>query len=98
MDISARVRSKNAGPYVVTIDVFCVDDEQFQAVESGVRQGLTEIAAMYGVDESDVCFYAVPSIHAVKVTLPRRSPAGSPDDDDIYGAQLHAPLMRLELS
>jgi len=34
---------------------------------------------------------------AIKIVIPRRIMSGDPGDRDVYGAQQHTPLLRLEI-
>jgi hypothetical protein len=51
------------------------------------------VAVLYQRDPGDVQRYLLPSIHAIKYTMPRRICAGDPGDGDVYGAQQHAALL-----
>jgi hypothetical protein len=90
------VRSKNAGPFQLTIDLLFPDRDAFDRV---VRSGaLTRevVADAYGVDLDRVeGVYFWEAALAVKVTLKREVSAGAPGDHDCYGAQQHAPLLPL---
>jgi hypothetical protein len=98
-ELADVLRSKNAGPFQLTIDVFLPDDDALaRAVAPG---GLTtaRVAALYDLSEADVRVMAVPAIRAVKITMRRPSgSSGSIGDRDVYGAQQHAPLLDLEIA
>jgi hypothetical protein len=88
------VRSKNAGPFQITIDVFFKDPAVYDAFKT--EGGLTAevVANLYGIDVSDVLgIYFWDAVSAFKVTLRRAASAGSPHDNDCYGAQQQAPLL-----
>jgi hypothetical protein len=55
------------------------------------------VAGLYGLAASSVARHELPSLHALKFTLPRAVLAGSPGDGDVYGAQQHGPLLGLML-
>ena len=97
LDVARVIRSKNAGPYELTLDIMFNDRRYFELFRS---RGIIDAALMgrlYGVVPTDVLgiVYFEPS-NAVKVTLRRRIPSGAPGDTDIYGAQQHAPLLSIE--
>lgn len=98
MDLAQVFRSKNAGPFELTIDLMFDDAATFDRVwDSGVLSAAV-VADIYGVDEGNVRIIPVRSIHAIKVSFPRPGPSsGAPGDSDVYGAQQHAPLMALEV-
>lgn len=92
------IRSKNAGPFQITVDFLFPDLAAFELVRaSGVIDRET-VAAAYGVPLDRVAgVYYWESARAVKVTIDRTASAGSPGDLDCYGAQQHAPLLRFRV-
>jgi hypothetical protein len=89
------IRSKNAGPFMLTIDVMFRDaDGLRRAVNSGVLSA-GRIASTYSLPEETVRVFVVESALALKISFPRPVPSGSVHDTDIYGGQFHAPLVRL---
>lgn len=96
-DVARVIRSKNAGPRRLTLDVmFDQFDDYRRAVASGAF-AVASIARMYGIsaNEVEVIDYAV--ANAIKVVLKRAVTAGDPGDRDVYGAQQHAPMLELEI-
>ncbi|MGM0420430.1 MAG: DUF4387 domain-containing protein [Bacillota bacterium] len=98
VDLAAVVRSKNAGPYELTLDILFDTYEDFQLVKNKEVITSARIAQLYGVPREDVSevIYFEPA-QAIKVTLKRPLPAGSPGERDVYGAQQHAPLLEIEI-
>ena len=99
-ELASVFRSKNAGPYLVTIDLIFGAESTFERVAgSGVLSPET-VARLYQTSVEQVHIVPYPRAKAIKVTLPRlwgRAGAGSPGDRDVYGAQQHGPLMDLEI-
>jgi len=96
-DMATLVRSKNAGPFLLTLDIVFRDRPSYEAVvKSGVLSAKS-VARMYGVADSEVQFFLCPEINAIKATLPRAVGSGDPLDTDVYGAQQVGPLMNLEV-
>jgi hypothetical protein len=98
LDALAKViRSKNAGPCLLTLDVMLPDAAAFAYV-TGRLDGLRrEVARRYGRSENEVAVLSFAPALAVKITLPRDVVAGDVGDRDVYGAQQHAPLLDIEL-
>lgn len=99
-ELAQVLRSKNAGPFLVTIDVMFDSVDVFQRVSGSGALTPTAVAERYGVDPGNVQVVEYPRAKAIKVTLPRlwgARGAGSPGDRDVYGAQQHAPLLRLAI-
>ncbi|MDX5362414.1 MAG: DUF4387 domain-containing protein [Alphaproteobacteria bacterium] len=96
-DIAKVCKSKNAGPFELTIDVVFEDAATFRRVaDSGViNAGL--FARLYKVSENEVLLTPYPAGNAFKATLPRLVSAGDIGDTDVYGAQQHAPLLDVEV-
>lgn len=94
-DLAKVVRSKNAGPTLVTIDVLFADT---LSLERALRAfDAAAIARLYGLPPHRVKVIAFVPALAIKVVMPRRLVAGEPGDRDVYGAQQHAPLLGLEI-
>ena len=53
-DAAAIIRSKNAGPFAVTIDLFFPDEDSYRLARSSALLTVAGVAAAYGVDESTV--------------------------------------------
>lgn len=96
-DIAKVCKSKNAGPFDLTIDVVFEDDATFERVRATGVLGPALFARLYGVAEEEVLFTPYPAGRAFKATLPRLIPAGDIGDTDVYGAQQHAPLLDIEI-
>lgn len=94
-DLAAVVRSKNAGPFDVTFDVMFDDATTFQRVLSAGVLTAEAVAERYHVDSAQIRVVAFPPALAIKITMPRRTPSGSPGDTDVYGTQQHPPLLDL---
>ena len=96
-DLAAVIRSKNAGPRRLTLDVMFATDEDYRRVAQSPALTVARIAELYRVPEHDVTIIPYPLGRATKITLARPLMAGDPGDRDVYGAQQHAPLLGIEL-
>jgi len=96
-DVAHVIRSKNAGPTLLTIDIFFNDAQAFALAAQSAALSCAAVAQRYGVDAALVQRHLVPGIHAIKFVLPRQVCAGSPGDGDVYGAQQHVPLLEVML-
>ena len=95
-DVTSVIRSKNAGPYELTLDIIFTKTFWF---DEAVRCDLINaamLANLYGADESDVVsIIAFAPANAIKATLRRPLASGAVGETDVYGAQQHAPLLTL---
>ncbi len=91
----ATVRSKNAGPFVLTIDVFCPT----VATYARIRSTLTaeRVAGLLACDVATLAVFPLADLHVLKFSLPRPTVQGSPDDRAMHGAQFAALLAELPL-
>jgi hypothetical protein len=96
-DLASVCKSKNAGPFDLTIDVIFGSDELFDKVAATGILNAALFARLYQVKESDVLFMPYAPARAFKATLPRLIPAGAFGDSDVYGAQQHAPLLEVDI-
>jgi len=96
-DYAKLIRSKNAGAFELTLDVMFDNARTFQhVVDSNVINKET-MARFFGCNESDIKLFHYTPANAIKVTIPRRVPAGDPADTDLFGGQQFGPLVNLEL-
>jgi hypothetical protein len=96
-DISSVLRSKNAGPLYLTLDVMLPDEATFRRVLAAGVLDNAVVAALYGVPIGTVAVIPYPPSHTIKVTMHRPIIAGDPEDTDLYGAQQYVPLFDLEV-
>ncbi len=97
-DIAKACKSKNAGPFHVTLDIMFDDPALFERVRRTGTIRADLIASLYGVPLDQVQFTEYPPALAWKATIPRRIPSGAIGDTDIYGAQQHAPLLDIDVA
>lgn len=95
-DAVVRVRSKNAGPFWVTIDVFCGSDEIYRRVVSEFPA--SRIAQLVNEPESGVSRFEVEALSVVKFSFPRSVVQGSRMDRDMHGAQYAHLLAEADLA
>jgi hypothetical protein len=95
-ELAAVIRSKNSGPYELTLDVIFRNKNDYLHLKEQDFFTPVLIAGLYRVDPTDVLkiVYFDPAL-AVKATMRRPVPSGALGDTDIYGAQQHAPLLGL---
>jgi hypothetical protein len=94
-DIALVVRSKNAGPFWITLDIFFRNDADFAHVRNAGVLTAAKIGELYGVDAALVKRFELPAIKAMKISMPRPVVAGSFEDTDLHAGQQHVPLALL---
>jgi hypothetical protein len=96
-DLAQVVRSKNAGPRRITLDVIFRSDADYQRAMQSEALIAEKIAPLYGVAVDAVTVINYRLGRAIKIVVARQIMSGDPGDRDVYGAQQHTPLLRLEI-
>jgi hypothetical protein len=95
-DLVLVIRSKNAGPFQVAVDLIFDDAERYERVHAVLDPEL--VAQRYRIPAADVLgVYAWDVALSIKVAMRRQISAGAPGDTDCYGAQQHAPLLSIPI-
>ena len=97
-ELATTLRSKNAGPFLITIDVFFADAESYERVRgSGVLEP-PSVARLYATTEEDVVgTFWEPNALGVKVTLRKRPSVNDVACGDLFGSHQHVPLAFAEV-
>ena len=83
-EIAQKVRSKNAGPFWLTIDIFCGSSAVFDQIANGLSTD--RVAATLHVDAATIKRFDIAALNVVKISLPRPTVQGRADDRDMHGA------------
>jgi len=94
-EIARLVRSKNAGPFWITLDVFFAEDDDYQRVLRSGAVNRDQVSYLYGVRPDDVRIYELPAIRVIKISFPKPIPQGAFLDNDMHAGQSFVPLARL---
>ena len=97
-DMAQFVTSKNAGPFLLTVDIVFADADTYQRFKA--RRPLTKagVAELYGIDPSQVLdIIEFDPAYAVKITMRRPWGSGAIGETDVYGAQQHMPIASFEV-
>lgn len=92
-DIASVIRSKNAGPYTLTIDVLLPNKKTFVKVCNSKAITQKKMANLYKKKVNEVKVIEHPESYSIKIAIQRTKTAGNFNDTDIYGAQQHAPML-----
>lgn len=93
---ASALRSKNAGPFWVTIDVFFDSDESFDAVSAALSS--VDVATRLKVETASLQRYDLRDIAVIKFSFPRPVVQGMSTDRDMHGAQYAWVLSDIELN
>ena len=81
-DVVKRIRSKNAGPFWITVDIFCGDSMVLQ---------LTKVPA------KALKRFELEDLKVVKFSFHRQEVQGSRGDRDMHGAQIANLFLELDI-
>ena len=92
--IAKTIRSKNAGVDHITFDVIFADRADYERVRQSGILSRAAVCRIFGIADSRITDYVEfePAL-AIKFTIRRTSPSGSPGDADIFGSQHYGPLL-----
>jgi len=99
-EIATVLRSKNAGPFRTTFDIFFDDDGPYQRVKNSGVLTIELIAELYSIRPEDVYgIFFVDTARGIKITIPKPidMACGDPRCRDLFGAQQHIPIMDIEI-
>ena len=90
-----KIRSKNAGAFWLTIDIFCFDAENFSEMRCKIRT--SDVALLFQTDESCLRRFDIEDLCVIKFSLPRPEVQGTVHDRDMHGASYAVLLEEFEL-
>lgn len=94
-DHVVKVRSKNAGPFWLTIDVFCGTPEAYEFVAE--KLSTAQVAKVFDTSAQNLKRFDISDLNVVKFSLPRPEVQGSIWDRDMHGASWAALLSEVDL-
>jgi hypothetical protein len=97
-DIASVVRSKNAGPYELTLDVIFDNLDTYEKFKSFDLLHKSVIAKLYSITEKEVLVSMYwDQAMAYKATIVRPQVSGGFGESDTHGSQQHVPLMYIKV-
>ena len=94
-EIVKYIRSKNAGPFWLTIDAFCNNVEDTKRVTAAFEREREFIAKAFQVKPEDLQIFCLEHIQVAKISLPRVPVEGSRDELDMHGGQHYVTLLNI---
>ena len=98
VDLAKTIRSKNAGTDRITFDIIFREKENYELVKASKAISKATMAKLYAIPEDRVVdFVEFDPAYAIKFTINRTQPSGSPGETDIFGCQQYPPLLNIEI-
>ena len=90
------VRTKNAGPFLFTLDIVFKHRQVYEAVKTHRLLTRELLASAYGVTTDEVVvFETFDNVMAMKATFRRKIVAASPGDSDVYAMNQEVPALQI---
>ncbi len=91
------VRSKNAGPFWVTVDIFCGTKDVFDTLSASRNVSKETVAEVYGVTADEVKIFYISNLNVIKISYPRVKPQGQKYERDMHAGQQYVQISELEV-
>jgi hypothetical protein len=95
--VCRHVRSKNAGPFWVTVDFFFGSEETFKRYRDSSALGGDLFARLFGTDARLVKRVPVDRLHMIKISYPRPHPQGWIGERDMHSGQQFVRLLEVDI-
>ena len=89
-----KIRSKNAGPFWITVDVFCGEKKVYRDVRNKLKN--SKISSLFMISEQDLNRFEIDNLNVIKFSFPRKTIQGDIFDRDMHGAQLAVLLSEMK--
>jgi Domain of unknown function (DUF4387) len=96
-EVCRHIRSKNAGPFWVTIDLFFDGAENYRRYQNCDALAARTFAALYGTDPALIKTFAIDRLSTIKISFVRVSAQGGIIERDMHSGQQYVRLLDLEL-
>ena len=90
-----KIRSKNAGPFWITIDIFCGCEKVYKDISLNLNN--SKIANLLMINIKDLKRFEIKKLNVVKFSFPRNITQGHILDRDMHGAQFAVLLSEMNL-
>ena len=98
VELAKTIRSKNAGVDQITFDIVFKTREAYERVKRSRALSPEVVARLYAIPRERItAFVEFDPALAIKFTIRRERPSGSPGERDVFGAQQYAPLFDLPI-
>jgi hypothetical protein len=98
VELAKTIRSKNAGVDHITFDIIFPDRESYDLVRRSGALSREAVAALYRIPADRITTFVEydPGL-AIKFTIRRDRPSGSPGERDVFGSQQYPPLFDIPI-
>jgi hypothetical protein len=97
VEFATLIRSKNAGPFIMTFDIMFDDPLKYRHVKKSGMLTAEVFSKLYNTPVEQVHFVICDNVLAFKVSIPRPIPSGDLGCTDMHAGQQYAPLLDIEI-
>jgi len=98
VELAKTIRSKNAGTDKITFDIIFREKKNYDLIKKSRVLTKQTVAKLFGIPEGRISdFVEFDPANAVKFTIQRIRPSGSPGETDVFGCQQYPPLLDIEI-
>lgn len=97
-EVCRYIRSKQAGPFWITFDIFFDGRENFDRYHGSPALSVEAFARLYGVDPAYVKRIPAPQLNMIKISYPRPTPQGGLVERDMHAGQQYVRLLNVPIS
>jgi hypothetical protein len=96
-ELAKIIRSKNAGPFVITFDIMFDTEKEYNLVVESNILTIELFSKLFNIPPEEIELYYVKNAYAIKITMPRPYFQGDLEDGDNYAGQQYPPLIGIEI-
>ncbi|PRB78966.1 DUF4387 domain-containing protein [Pseudomonas sp. MYb185] len=96
-DVCRYIRSKQAGPFWITFDIYFDSRESFDRYHDDEALSVESFAKLYGADPALVKRIPVPQLEMIKISYPRSTPQGGIIERDMHAGQQYVRLSNVSV-
>ncbi len=97
-DVCDQVRSKSAGPFWVTVDLFFSNEAYYKRYKHSETLGPELFESLFSANPESVKRFAVDALRVVKISFARPRPQGWVHERDLHAGQQYVRLLNVELA
>lgn len=96
-EVCSHVRSKNAGPFWITLDLWFPDARTFAQYADARAFQAEAIATLFDVNAAMIKSFKIPDLNVIKISYPRKQAQGGILERDMHGGQQYVRLLDVAL-
>src|SRR5699024_8621239 len=94
-EVAKSIRSKNAGPFWMTIDVFSDKKSSYERLKKSNNLTKEVIGKLYGIEPKEIKIFYVDSLYSIKISFPKVPPQGYKYEKDMHSGQQFVRMLSL---